>query len=235
MSRNHEAPGDGESAINDLDKFISEDLPKAIGSILRSTPKQLQREKGPKNLQSTIDYLRHFLTTLDTTTKNGRGVAGRIDAKIIELDRVLKEIHDKGAGEKNEEDRDKTFDHPVQIPEKKVEQPQKLVKSKKVVDEAQKLAKQKTSAEYAEKARLDKVKALFHVADRVKIDDLAALLKMERTDLMERLISWSKDISFKISGDEIVISGEASDKLVSELDRQFASWNTKETKKDGKI
>ncbi|NMC04839.1 MAG: hypothetical protein GYA24_06495 [Candidatus Lokiarchaeota archaeon] len=86
-----------------------------------------------------------------------------------------------------------------------------------------------------ETLRMNRVKAMFRIADRVKIDDLADLLNMQHDDLLKLLSGWSSVIAFEISGDELVISSQESIKLLEEIDGYFSKWAEKGEKKLDKI
>jgi len=242
MKRDQEPAGNLQKLPPDQEKAIEDELPKAVRIILRSSPKQLRQGRGTENLRATKAYLQHFLTIVNPATPMFEEIKRRIEVKVTELDDEL--------APRSEEDKKKKRQREMEIEEKNKAERLKLQeeerKRKEEAKKAYEVAKIEArvvkessrtgnTSDQVERARLGKVKALFEVADRVKIDDLASLLKMPRGDLIERLIAWSKDISFKISGDEIVVAGDASDKLLSELDRHFASWNEKGARKDGRI
>lgn len=83
--------------------------------------------------------------------------------------------------------------------------------------------------------RIDKIKTLLSTSHHVRIGELAAVIKMPRKDLVSKLIEWSSVISFKISGDEIVLAEGESDKFVAEIDNYFKDWTSKEKSKKEKI
>jgi hypothetical protein len=86
-----------------------------------------------------------------------------------------------------------------------------------------------------ERAQLDKLKALFKVSERVKIDDIASMLGTSRRDAFDKLLVLSKTVNFQISEDVVIVNKGQTDVLVSELDKQFGEWGTKEKTKSGKI
>lgn len=86
-----------------------------------------------------------------------------------------------------------------------------------------------------EREQLDKLKALFKVSERVKIDDIASMLGTSRKDVFDKLLLLSKSANFQISEDVVVIEKGQTDRLLSELDKQFGEWGTKEETKAGKI
>ncbi len=86
-----------------------------------------------------------------------------------------------------------------------------------------------------EKEQIDKLKALFKVSERVKIDDIASMLGTSRKEAFDKLLVLSKTVNFQISEDVVIIEKGQTDALISELDKQFGEWGTKEQTKSGKI
>jgi hypothetical protein len=86
-----------------------------------------------------------------------------------------------------------------------------------------------------EQEQVDKLKALFKVSERVKIDDIASMLGTTRKDVFDKLLVLSKTVTFQINEDVVVIDKGQSETLINELDRQFSDWGKKEVKKTGKI
>ncbi len=86
-----------------------------------------------------------------------------------------------------------------------------------------------------EREQLDKLKALFKVSERVKIDDIASMLGTSRKDTFDKLLVLSKTVNFQINEDVVIIERGQTDALISELDKQFGEWGTKEQTKAGKI
>nr|MDO8088547.1 hypothetical protein [Candidatus Sigynarchaeum springense] len=111
----------------------------------------------------------------------------------------------------------------------------RLLKQQEQLD-ATRIEMEKKSAEASvERARLAKVSKLFKISEVVRIDDLASLLQINRSQLLEKLIEWSSVVQFKIVKDEIHITSSESEKLVAELDRYYASWGEGEQNKIWKI
>ncbi|NMC06095.1 MAG: hypothetical protein GYA24_12840 [Candidatus Lokiarchaeota archaeon] len=83
--------------------------------------------------------------------------------------------------------------------------------------------------------KIDKLKALFSVSERVKIDDIASMLGTSRKETIETLIVLSKTVTFQIREDVVIVNKGQTEELISELDKQFGEWETKEQAKSGKI
>jgi elongation factor 1-alpha len=95
----------------------------------------------------------------------------------------------------------------------------------------------KTSLESAQE-NIKKLSQLFFITSRVRLDDVAIIIKMERADLMEFLIEMRDQFTgdqFKIEGDDLVIVSSKLDGFIEDLNSQFATWGNNEQNKIGKI
>jgi hypothetical protein len=99
---------------------------------------------------------------------------------------------------------------------------------------AQRIPKTQTSAGL-ERDQVEKLKALFKVSEKVRIDDIASMLGTSRKDAFDKLLVLSKTVNFQISEDVVIVNKGQTDALISELDKQYAEWGTKEQTKSGKI
>lgn len=86
-----------------------------------------------------------------------------------------------------------------------------------------------------EREQLDKLKALFKVSERVKIDDIASMLGTSRKEAFDKLLVLSKTVNFQINEDVVILEKGQTDAMISELDKQFGEWGGKEQTKAGKI
>ncbi|MHA1369930.1 MAG: hypothetical protein ACTSRA_09485, partial [Promethearchaeota archaeon] len=83
---------------------------------------------------------------------------------------------------------------------------------------------------------LQKLSSMLRSSTRVRIDDVASFLSMDRSALLPLFVDWSNRLGFKIDGDYIVISGEMDvGAFMADLDRQFSEWSESERDKKGKI
>ncbi|MHA1369283.1 MAG: hypothetical protein ACTSRA_06175 [Promethearchaeota archaeon] len=85
-------------------------------------------------------------------------------------------------------------------------------------------------------SRLQTLSKALSASDRIRIDDIASAVKMDRGDLMNLLFDWSDRLGFRIDGDYLV-TPEAMDigTFMADLDRQFSEWSDSEMDKKGKI
>lgn len=74
--------------------------------------------------------------------------------------------------------------------------------------------------------KYQKISRVFKISERIKLDDLASILSMDRPRLMEMLVDWNGVFTdFKIVGDEIVIeNAEELTSFIDILDKQYDSW-----------
>ncbi len=97
---------------------------------------------------------------------------------------------------------------------------------------AQRIPKTKVGLE---QEQLAKLKALFKVSERVKIDDIASMLGTSRKEAIDKLLVLSKSVNFQINEDVVILEKGQANAMISELDKQFGEWGTKEETKSGKI
>nr|MDO8108849.1 hypothetical protein [Candidatus Sigynarchaeota archaeon] len=80
---------------------------------------------------------------------------------------------------------------------------------------------------------LQKFQSIMSISNRVKKADVAGALGLTENELLQKLIRWREQLSFKIDGDMIV--ADDMPKLVEALDQQFDAWNSRESTKGEKI
>jgi len=86
-----------------------------------------------------------------------------------------------------------------------------------------------------EPARLEKLKKLVRVSERLKIAQMAQILKLEEKDLYDRIVDWADQFGFTIDEDVVKFSTGRKDDFIAALDGAFAGWEDKEKNKDGKL
>ncbi len=83
-----------------------------------------------------------------------------------------------------------------------------------------------------------KLRSMFKISRRVKVDDLARVLHVDRDDLLNYLVANPEIIEgFALSGDYFEAKGtsEDVDDFIDALDKQFEDWQGKEKTKSGKV
>jgi Leucine-rich repeat (LRR) protein len=84
--------------------------------------------------------------------------------------------------------------------------------------------------------KMETLKGLLEMSDKVHISDICAILAVERTEALMTLIKIRKTMpELKISGDDVIVEKGNLDNFISALDGQFSDWTDKEESKDGKI
>ncbi|MHA1369947.1 MAG: hypothetical protein ACTSRA_09570 [Promethearchaeota archaeon] len=106
--------------------------------------------------------------------------------------------------------------------------------------EAKKAGFDDLSSQFQERSemssRLQRLSKALSVSDRIRIDDMVSVLKMDRGSLMELLFDWSEHLGFRIDGDYLITgSGLGIGAFIANLDRQFSEWGESEKNKRGKI
>ncbi len=66
-------------------------------------------------------------------------------------------------------------------------------------------------------------KLILH-ATRVKIDDMAGVLDVPRSDLLRKLLELSDQFDFKIEEDVVAFGASASTEFVTALEKEFEKW-----------
>ncbi|MHA1371130.1 MAG: FG-GAP repeat domain-containing protein [Promethearchaeota archaeon] len=85
------------------------------------------------------------------------------------------------------------------------------------------------------KERIDKLKRLMKFSDKIRIDDLALIFGLTRSELLEEIFSWAELFNIRLEGDLIVINSENVDDFIQYLDDAFSQWKSLEENKTGKI
>jgi len=83
--------------------------------------------------------------------------------------------------------------------------------------------------------RMKKLSKLFKISSRIKIEDLAGLLGLERLKLFNKLIDWSDQFAYEIDGDFLKVNKESLSDFIDTLDKQFVEWEKSEATGQSKI
>lgn len=77
---------------------------------------------------------------------------------------------------------------------------------------------------HIERKNLEKLSKLLQISTKIKIEDMTTLLKMKRSELIEKLIEWADKFSYQIDGDYISIQKDEISNFIELLDNKFDSW-----------
>ena len=86
-----------------------------------------------------------------------------------------------------------------------------------------------------ETTRMDKLKKLVKVSERLKISQMAQILGMDETTLYDRIVDWAADYGFTLDEDVVKFGGGRKDEFIAALDGAFQGWDKKVETKDGKL
>ncbi|HME54994.1 MAG TPA: hypothetical protein VKM55_22500 [Candidatus Lokiarchaeia archaeon] len=86
-----------------------------------------------------------------------------------------------------------------------------------------------------ETTRMEKLKKLVKVSEKLKISQMAQILAMNETDLYDRIVDWAADYGFTIDEDVVKFGGGRKDDFIAALDGAFQSWDKKVETKEGKL
>ena len=86
-----------------------------------------------------------------------------------------------------------------------------------------------------ERGALEKLKKLVKVSTKLKISQMAQILKMSESDLYDRIVDWASDYGFKLDEDIVMFSSGRKDDFIASLDTAFANWDKKTETKEGKL
>lgn len=83
---------------------------------------------------------------------------------------------------------------------------------------------------YSATSMIEKMTGLFSISEKVNINDVTAILEIDRSALFKKLVEWGKMFDIKIDGDYIKIKAADIDNLMNMLDKSYTEW-TSEPKK----
>lgn len=86
-----------------------------------------------------------------------------------------------------------------------------------------------------ETTRMDKLKKLVKVSERLKISQMAQILGMDELTLYDRIVDWAADYGFTIDEDVVKFGAGRKDEFIAALDGAFQGWDKKVETKDGKL
>src|SRR5271157_505410 len=86
-----------------------------------------------------------------------------------------------------------------------------------------------------ESSRMNKLKKLVKVSEKLKISQMAQILNMDEAKLYDRIVDWAADFGFTIDEDVVKFSGGRKDDFIASMNNAFADWNKKTETKDGKL
>ncbi|HME52564.1 MAG TPA: hypothetical protein VKM55_10125, partial [Candidatus Lokiarchaeia archaeon] len=73
------------------------------------------------------------------------------------------------------------------------------------------------------------------VSTKLKISQMAQILKMSESDLYDHIVDWATDYGFTLDEDVVIFGVGSKDDFIASLDNAFASWDKKTETKEGKL
>ena len=86
-----------------------------------------------------------------------------------------------------------------------------------------------------ESARMEKLKKIVRVSERLKISQMAQILEMNESTLYNKIVDWADQFGFTIDEDVVKFEAGRKDEFIASLDGAFQGWDEKTRTKDGKI
>ncbi|HME50943.1 MAG TPA: hypothetical protein VKM55_01885 [Candidatus Lokiarchaeia archaeon] len=87
----------------------------------------------------------------------------------------------------------------------------------------------------SEATRMEKLKKLVKVSERLKISQMAQILAMDEATLYDRIVDWAADYGFTIDEDVVKFGAGRKEDFIAALDDAFQGWDKKTETKDGKL
>lgn len=86
-----------------------------------------------------------------------------------------------------------------------------------------------------ESDRIDKLKKLVQVSKKVKVSQMAQILRMDEVELNERIVDWAEEYGFTLDGDFVEFGAGRKDEFINALNDAFSDWDKKTGNKFGKL
>ena len=86
-----------------------------------------------------------------------------------------------------------------------------------------------------ENDRIERLKKLLRVSEKLRISQMAELLEIDTKDLRKRILDWADQFGFTIDEDIVKFESSRKDAFIDALSDAFADWNKKTDAKEGKL
>jgi len=84
---------------------------------------------------------------------------------------------------------------------------------------------EKVKRESAEKERLDQIRSMLAVSNRIKLEMMRVALDMEKKPFTEKIFKWAKKFDFVIDGKYLIVKREKIPDFLDNLDKDYFSKN----------
>ena len=112
------------------------------------------------------------------------------------------------------------------------QEPKQISASEKYEQEQAEVRKR---AAAIENTRMEKLKKLVKVSEKVKVSQMAQILNMDEAALYDRILDWAAEFGFTLIEDVVRFSGGRKDDFIASLDKAYTDWDEKSATKDGKF
>lgn len=99
----------------------------------------------------------------------------------------------------------------------------------------QELADVRQRVAVIEKNRMEKLKKLVKVSEKIKVSQMAQILNLDEAALYDRIVDWASEYGFTLDEDVVKFSGGRKDDFIASLDNAFTDWGNKAETKEGKL
>lgn len=86
-----------------------------------------------------------------------------------------------------------------------------------------------------ESSRMDKLKKLVKISEKLKISQLSQILGMDQTALYDRIIDWAAEYGFIIDEDIVRFDSGRKDDFIAAMDSEFSNWGKRIETKEEKL
>ncbi len=84
-------------------------------------------------------------------------------------------------------------------------------------------------------ALLEKLKKMVQVSEKLKISQIAQILKLKEADVYDHIVDWAAEFGFTLDEDVVKFGVGRKDEFIASLEKEFADWGKKAENKDGKM
>ncbi len=84
-------------------------------------------------------------------------------------------------------------------------------------------------------ARLEKLKKLVQVSEKLKIAQVAQILKLKEEEVYDHIVDWAAEFGFVLDEDIVKFGAGRKDDFIAALEKDFENWGKRAENKDGKV
>jgi len=96
-------------------------------------------------------------------------------------------------------------------------------------------AEEQSRKEERDLAAVEKLKKLVQVSKKLKVSQMATILKLDEKDLYDHIVDWTAEFGFTLDEDVVEFGAGRKDDFIASLDQAFVDWNKKSEAQDNKV